>query len=72
MTHTTHATQPTPDTHNTPETIPSIEDLREAITTHQKEACYMLERGLFFSAKAELDKCIVLTGQIGDKLVRGT
>lgn len=60
MTHNT----PTPETSN-------IVTMRKELTTHQEKATYRASKGMFYSAKVELNHCIDLAGKIHIELIRG-
>lgn len=60
----------THNAHHTPEPL-SIVLMRSKIDTHQREAIRLTSKGMFYTAKEEIDKCIILSGKIGKELVRG-
>lgn len=58
-------------THTTPTTPDTIAQLRKELSTHQQEATYRTGKGMFHTARAEIDNCINLVEKIQIELVRG-
>lgn len=51
-----------------PET--EIDIMRNVLEAHKKEAIYQIEHGMFYSARLEMDACIMMSCKIGKKLIR--
>lgn len=53
---------------NTTETL-TVTILRKELATHQREAVYRASKGMFYTAKSEIDACIRISSMIAEELI---